>query len=155
MKNGIRNKKIRILFVCTHNSARSQMAEAFLNRLGGDTFEAESAGMERGQINPLVVEAMREKDIDISMARTKDVFDFYKQGRRYEYVIAVCDEASTQGCPIFPGYTTRLRWPFEDPARFTGTDEEKLARIRMVRDEIMRMVGEFVDVHKREERDDR
>ena len=93
--------KTRGLFVCIHNSARSQMAEAFLNNLAGDRFEAESAGLEPGILNPFVVKAMREADIDISGHKTKDVFEFFKQGKRFDYVITVCDEGSAGKCPFF------------------------------------------------------
>ena len=136
-------EKIRVLFICVHNSARSQIAEALLNRLAGDRFEAESAGLEPGQLHPLAVEAMREMGVDISMKQTKGVFDLHGQGRSYGYVIAVCDEAS-QTCPIFPGLPTNLHWSFDDPSAFTGTDEEKLAKMRRVRDEIRRKIEEFI-----------
>ena len=93
----------KVLFICVHNSARSQMAEAFLNKYGGDKFIAESAGLEPGKLNPIVVDAMKEVGIDISANQTKGVFDFFKQGRRYHYVVTVCDEANAERCPIFPG----------------------------------------------------
>src|SRR5574344_130132 len=96
-------EKIKVLFVCIHNSARSQMAETFLNQLGGDKFEAESAGLEPGNLNPIVVDAMKEIGIDISNNKTNSVFDFYKSGKRYHFVFTVCDEASGEKCPIFPG----------------------------------------------------
>ena len=96
-----KSERIRVLFVCVHNSARSQMAEAFLNHLAGDRFEAESAGLEPGDLNPLAVEVMREVGIDISGNQTKSVFQFYKENRLYKYVVAVCDEAA-QTCSIFP-----------------------------------------------------
>src|ERR1700739_2991044 len=127
-------KKMNILFVCVHNSARSQMAEAFLKLYGGDSFEVESAGLEPGTLNPLVVEAMQEIGIDISKNKTKRVFDFIRQSRRFHYVITVCDEASAERCPIFPGVVKRLHWSFEDPSIFQGTKEEKLAKIREIRD---------------------
>jgi arsenate reductase len=111
--------KIKVLFVCVHNSARGQMAEAFLNQLACDKFNAESAGLEPGNLNPLAGEAMKEVDIDISKKnQTKSVFDFFKQGRLYHFVITVCDAASSERCPIFPGLTKRLGWSFEDPASF-------------------------------------
>jgi arsenate reductase len=133
-------KKKKILFVCIHNSARSQMAEAFLNRICGDTFEAKSAGIEPGKLNPVVVEAMREIGIDISQNKTKAVFDFVKSGEAFAYVITVCDEASAERCPIFPGVTTRLHWGFPDPSSFHGSPEEKLARTREVRDAIQEKI---------------
>ena len=132
--------KPKVLFVCIHNSARSQMAEAFLNRLGGDRFEAHSAGLEPGRLNPVVVEAMKEIGIDISGNRTKAVFDYIKAGTPFAYVITVCDEASAERCPIFPGVTTRLHWGFPDPSALQGSVEEKLARTREIRDEIRNKV---------------
>lgn len=137
--------KLRVLFMCIHNSGRSQMAEAFLNKLGGDKFEAESAGLEPGNLNPLVVEAMQEAGIDISKNLTKDVFDFYKQGKRFEYVITVCDEASGEKCPFFPGMKSKIHWSFKDPSSFQGTHDEKLAQIRTVRDAIKKKVEEFIE----------
>jgi arsenate reductase (thioredoxin) len=128
--------KKRVLFVCIHNSARSQMAEAFLNQICGEEFEVHSAGLEPGKLNPIVVEAMQEVGIDISGNKTKAVFDYIKSGKIFAYVITVCDEASAERCPIFPGVTTRLHWSFPDPSSFTGTPEEKLAKTCEVRDTI-------------------
>lgn len=135
---------IKVLFVCVHNSARSQMAEAFLNRYGGGRFTAESAGLTPGTLNPIVVVAMKEEGIDISANRTKKVMDFVKAGKRYHYVITVCDQASAEQCPTFPGVTKRLHWSFEDPSAFTGSYEERLAKTRVVRDQIKSSVLEFV-----------
>ena len=128
--------KKRVLFVCIHNSARSQMAEAFLNQICGEEFEAHSAGLEPGKLNPIVVEAMREIGMDISGNPAKAVFDMFKSGKIFAYVITVCDEASAEGCPIFPGVTRRLHWSFPDPSSMQGTHEEKLAKTREVRDTI-------------------
>ena len=128
--------KLRVLFVCIHNSARSQMAEAFLNRLCPNEFEAHSAGLEPGKLNPVVVEAMQEMGIDISGNPTKSVFDMFKTGKMFAYVITVCDEASAERCPIFPGVTKRLQWSFQDPSSVQGSHEEKLAKTREVRDAI-------------------
>jgi len=128
--------KKRVLFVCIHNSARSQMAEAFLNRLFGETLEAESAGIEPGKLNPVVVEVMREVGIDISGNRTKSVSDMIASGLRFDYVITVCDETSAERCPVFPGSGTRLHWGFPDPSSFSGTPQETLAKTRDVRDAI-------------------
>lgn len=127
-------RKRNVLFVCVHNSARSQMAEAFLKRRCGDEFEAYSAGLEPGTLNPTVVEAMREVGIDISQNETKGVLDFVKAGKIFAYVITVCDEASAERCPIFAGITTRLHWSFPDPSSFDGTDDERLRKTREVRD---------------------
>jgi arsenate reductase (thioredoxin) len=132
------SEKIRkkVLFVCIHNSARSQMAEAFLKKYGGDRFEVESAGLEPGKLNPVVVAAMQEVGIDISENKTKSVFDFYKQGKLYNYVVTVCNESQSERCPVFPGGGNRLHWGFSDPSSFPGTDAEKLAATRKVRDQI-------------------
>ena len=135
--------KKKVLFVCIHNSARSQMAEAFLNQICPDQFEAQSAGIEPGKLNPIVVQAMKEVGIDISGNPTKAVWDFVKEGKTFSYVITVCDETSAERCPIFPGMTTRLHWSFQDPSSFSGTPEEKLARTREVRDTIKRRVEEW------------
>lgn len=139
--------KIRVLFICVHNSARSQMAEAFLNSMGGEHFIAESAGLEPGKLNPIVVEVMKEAGLDISNNATKGVFDFFKQGRFYQYVIAVCDEASAERCPIFPGMAKRLNWSFRDPSSFTGTEESKLQQTRIVRDQIRDEIEKFIRNH--------
>ena len=136
--------KHKILFVCIHNSARSQMAQAFLNKSGGDFFEAESAGLEPGILNPNVVEVMREIGIDISKNGTQSVFDLFKQGKRYDAVITVCDGASAESCPIFPGIVKRIAWSFSDPSQFKGTTEEILQHTRIVRDEIKEKVSAFI-----------
>jgi len=136
--------KIKILFVCIHNSARSQMAEAFVNTYFNDKFTAESAGLEPGTLNPLVVKSMAEIGIDISKNPTKDVFTFFQEGRKFDYVITVCDEASGQRCPIFPGALKKINWSFEDPSALTGTEEEKLTKIVSIRDSIKAKVDEFL-----------
>lgn len=137
---------IKVLFVCVHNSARSQMAEAFANFYGKGKIFAESAGLEPGTLNPYVVEVMKEKGIDISNNQTKSVFDFYKSGKKYNYVITVCDEASGEQCPIFPGVTERLHWSFEDPSTFVGSKEEILEKVRGVRDKIEQKVKEWIEI---------
>jgi arsenate reductase len=136
--------KIKVLFVCVHNSARSQMAEAFMNKFAGDRFHAESAGLEPGILNPLVVKVMQEIGIDISRNETNDVFDFYKQGRMYSYVITVCDESNGERCPLFPGITQKIAWSFDDPSALTGSEEEKLNAIRTIRDKIKIKIQEFI-----------
>lgn len=128
--------KRSVLFVCVHNSARSQMAEAFLNQRCPDDFAAESGGLEPGTINPLAVAAMREVGIDLSNKDTKSTFDLLKRGRQYSYVITVCDEASAERCPVFPGGARRLHWSLPDPAAAQGTWEERLAQTRLIRDQI-------------------
>jgi arsenate reductase (thioredoxin) len=134
----------KVLFVCIHNSARSQMAEAYLNHLGADLFEAESAGLEPGTLSPLAVTVMKEEGIDISGSRTKDVFEFLQQGRRYAFVITVCDETAAERCPVFPGSATRLYWGFADPGALTGSQEERLAATRKIRNQIKRQVEGFL-----------
>ncbi len=136
----------KVLFVCNHNSARSQMAEAFLNNLGKGKFEAESAGLEPGTLNPVVIEVMKEAGIDISNNKTKDVFDFFKQGKQFDYVITVCDDSVAEQCPFFPSQKGKMHWSFKDPSRFTGTQEEILAQVRTVRNTIEKEITEFIDV---------
>jgi arsenate reductase (thioredoxin) len=133
----------KILFVCIHNSARSQMAEAFLKKYGGDHFIVESAGLEPGDINPNVVTVMQEVGIDLSKKGTQSVFDLFRAGRLYNAVVTVCDEASAERCPIFPGRVKRIPWSFKDPSTFTGTQEEILEQTRQVRDEIEKTVRDF------------
>lgn len=139
-------RKIKVLFVCGRNTARSQMAEAFLKDMGGGRFEAESAGMEAGlEVNPLAVEVMKEVGLDISGNAVKKVFDLYVAGKNYHYVIAVCDKAKADQCPIFPGMLVqRLDWPFDDPATLEGSREEQLDGARRIRDEIQKSVKAFI-----------
>jgi arsenate reductase (thioredoxin) len=127
---------IKVLFVCIHNSARSQMAEAFLKRTGVKSFEVFSAGIEAGVLNPVVVEVMKETGIDISGNQTKNVSEFIERGEVFDYVITVCDETSAERCPYFPGKVQRLHWNFRDPSGFMGTHEDRLGETRVVRDEI-------------------
>ena len=140
----MRDMTRRVLFLCIHNSARSQMAAAYLKRFGGGRFDVESAGLEPGKLNPMVVQAMRDDGIDISGNKTQSVFDLFKSGQRFQYVISVCDAASAERCPIFPGVTTRLNWSFADPSAFTGTDEERLRKTIGVRDEIREKVNQWL-----------
>jgi len=137
-------RPVSVLFVCIHNSARSQMAEAFLNKYGNGRFVVESAGIEPGLLNLLVVKAMSEIGIDISTNVTKDVQTVINRGRTFDYVVTVCDETSAERCPIFPGVTTRLHWGFSDPSQLAGTDEEKLPAIRNILRAIESRVREFV-----------
>ncbi len=137
-------EKMKVLFVCVHNSARSQMAEAFLKKIAGDKFEVESAGIEPGILNPIVVKVMKEIGIDISNNKTKSVFDFYKQGKRYNYVITVCDESQSEKCPIFPGAIKQIHMGFEDPTGFKGTEEEKLIETRKIRNQIEAKIKEWL-----------
>jgi arsenate reductase len=134
-----------VLFVCIHNSARSQMAEAYLNRFGEEKFRAESAGLEPGILNPLVVDVLKEDGIDISRNVPKGVSRFLQSGRQFTYVITVCDGAAAEKCPVFPGKGERRHWEFPDPSAFTGSREERLARTREVRDLIKETVKQFVE----------
>jgi arsenate reductase len=142
----VTERKIRVLFVCGHNSARSQIAEVFLGQIGGAAFQVESAGLELAdRINPLVVEVMKEVGFDLSGKSMQRVFDLFQEGRLFDYVITVCDAAKAGKCPIFPGICTRLHWPFEDPASLEGSREERLQTTRRIRDEIRRKIEEWVD----------
>jgi arsenate reductase len=134
-----------VLFVCVHNSARSQMAEEYLRRLSDGRLEVESAGFEPGEINPLVIEALREDGIDISGKTTQSVFELFKRGARYKYVITVCEESEEGKCPIFPGMTHRLHLPFPDPSKLEGTHEEKMAKVREIRGDIEKMMADFLE----------
>ena len=138
-------EKTRVLFICVHNSARSQMAEAFLKKFAGERFEAESAGLEPGVLNPLAVKAMGEIGIDISAKTTRSAFDLLRQGKWYGWVITVCDESQAEACPIFPGVSQRRHWSFPDPAAFTGSDEEKLEQVRKLRDRIAEKVKGWLE----------
>lgn len=139
---------INVLFVCVHNSARSQMAEAFLNRLGEGLFVSESAGLEKGTLNPYVIKVMHEIGFDLSQNQTKDVFDFFKQGKTYSYVIKVCDVIHGQRCPVFPGALKDVYWNITDPASILGTEDEILAHVRLIRDEIKSRVVKFMSDNK-------
>ena len=125
--------KQRVLFLCTHNSARSQMAEGLLRHLAGDRFEAYSAGTEATQVRPLAIEAMAELGIDVSGQESKTL-DRYL-GEPFDAVITVCDQAA-EACPVFPGARRRLHWSFPDPSKATGSEADQLAVYRQVRDDI-------------------
>ncbi len=134
----------RVLFVCVHNGGRSQICEAFLKRYARERFDVQSAGLEPGELNPLVVQAMAEVGIDISNNKTKDVFHIWRSGQIFQYVIAVCDKEAAEKCPIFPGIVTRLHWPFPDPAKVTGTLQQRLEEVRRIRDEIAAKVQDWL-----------
>lgn len=121
------------------------MAEAWLNHICGDFFSAESAGLEPGTLNPFVVRAMQEIGIDISQKKTQAVFDVFKAGKLFSHVVTVCDETSAEKCPVFPGITKRLHWSFADPSALTGNDEEKMAGVRKIREEIRAKVEEWCE----------
>ena len=126
-------QRSRVLFLCTHNSARSQMAEGLLRQLAGDRFEVMSAGTEATHIRPLAIRAMDEIGIDISGQESKTLDRYLDEP--FDYVITVCDDAN-EACPFFPGAANRLHWSFEDPSRVEGSEEERLAVFRAVRDRI-------------------
>jgi arsenate reductase len=125
-----------ILFVCIHNSARSVMAEAFVNHFCGDHYRAQSAGLEPGKLNPIVAEAMAEIGIDVSGHQPRAVADVIRSGKQFDTVVTVCDGAAAERCPTFPGKVERLHWGFPDPSALQGTHEEKLAETRRIRDHI-------------------
>ena len=133
--------KESVLFICTHNSARSQMAEGLLRHLAGDRFEVESAGTEKTHVRPLAIEAMKELGIDITAQTSKTIASL--GNRQFDWAITVCDNAN-EACPIFPGGTRRLHWSFDDPSAAKGSDEERLAVFRRVRDQIRAKIEEFV-----------
>ena len=130
--------KTKVLFLCTGNSTRSHMAEAFLRRLGAERFEAYSAGIEPSTLNPLTVRVMEEIGIDMSRHFTKGLTQYLGK-EHFGYLITVCDRAEAK-CPIFPGMGVRLHWSFEDPAAFEGSAKEKLEKFRQVRDQIQTAV---------------
>ena len=134
----------RILAICIHNSARSQMVEEYLRAFGGDLFEVMSAGIEPGVLNPIVVELLKEDGIDISGKATRSVFDLHAAGERFDYVIAVCDAEAAERCPIFPAEEARLHWPFPDPSGLSGSPEERRDAVRKIRDAIKERVEQFV-----------
>ena len=135
--------RARVLFLCTHNSARSQMAEGLLRHLAGSGFEVHSAGTEATLVRPLAIRAMEELGIDISGQESKTLDRYLEEP--FDYVITVCDDAN-EACPFFPGARNRLHWSFEDPSRAGGSEEERLALFRRVRDEIReRIEQEFVN----------
>lgn len=136
-----RTARPRVLFLCTANSARSQMAEGLLRALAGDRFEVVSAGVEPGSLHPLAVKAMAEMGIDISTQMAKSVDRFL--GQEFDYVITVCD-AAAERCPVFPGRARRLHWSIEDPANATGTEEERIRTFRVARDALRAHIEGFL-----------
>lgn len=133
MTAGAARERLRVLFLCVHNSARSQMAEGLLRARAGDRFEVCSAGSEVAEVRPLAIRAMAEIGINISAQRSKTTDEF--AGEEFDYVITVCDDAR-EACPYFPGAVRRLNWPFEDPSAARGSEDERLAVFRRVRDAI-------------------
>lgn len=139
------NNKIKVLFICIRNSGRSQIAEAYLKKIGGERFEVESAGYKPEPVNPLVLEVMKEEGLDLSTKTPQSAWDCFKEGRLYQYVITVCDRAHEEECPLFPKPFTQLHWPYPDPETFNGTEEEKLEQTRKLRDAIKGRIGKFVE----------
>lgn len=142
--------KVSVLFLCTGNSARSQMAEGFLRHFAGDRFEACSAGLDPAPIHPMTVRVMRERGIDISSQRSKDLKEYL--GRKsFRYVIIVCEQAN-RSCPrLWPGVTERLLRPFDDPAKAEGSEEERLDKFRQVRDQVEARIKTWLtDLEKQE-----
>ncbi len=133
----------RVLFVCIHNSARSQMAEAFLQKVCREQFEVQSAGLEPGTLNPLVVRVMKEVGIDISGNETRSVGDILNRGESFDHVITVCDEASAERCPVLPGPGHRHHWGFPDPSALKGSEEDRLPETRRIRDQILSRIREW------------
>ena len=135
---------MRVLILCTGNSARSQMAEGLLRHDGGAAFEVASAGTKPSHVRPEAIAAMREIGIDISGHRSKSVDEF--AGQEFDYVITVCDNAK-ESCPVFPAATKRIHWSLEDPAAVQGTEEQKLAEFRRVRDQLRSLLRHFVEAN--------
>jgi arsenate reductase len=133
--------KQRVLFLCTHNSARSQIAEGFLRAKAGDRFEVQSAGTEKTAVHPLAIRAMAERGIDISGHKSKVFVGLMEEP--WDYLITVCDDANER-CPFVPGTRKRLHWSFEDPSRAAGSEEERLAVFRRVRDQIKARLSEWL-----------
>jgi arsenate reductase len=136
--------KPRVLAICIHNSARSQMTEELLKKYGGDSFEVESAGIEPGKVNPYVQKLLLEEGVDISGKATQSVFDLHKAGKSFDYVIAVCGKEAEEQCPVFPAEKERIHWPFPDPSKASGSEEEILDYIRPIKEQIKEKVLEFV-----------
>lgn len=140
----------RVLFVCVHNSARSQLAEEYLRRAAGARYEVESAGLEPGELNPCVVEILAAEGIAIADKATRSVFDVYRSGRTFDLVITVCDPAAGELCPSFPGPMRRLSWPFPDPAGFSGSHDEVLAQTRHLAHAVRSRIEQFVEQERME-----
>ncbi len=136
------SNKPSVLFICQHNSGRSQMAEAYLNRMADGTLHIESAELDPAKrVNPLVVQVMKEEGFDLSTKKPQRVFDLFKTGRLFSHVITVCYDFESK-CPVFPGITKRWHWPFPDPAKVTGSEAEKLKKVREIRGQIKRWLSD-------------
>ena len=136
--------KKKVLFICVHNSARSQISEELLRKLGGDRFEVESAGLEPGELNPYVIKVLGEEGVDITGKKTQSATELLEQGKEFKYVITVCDETSAEQCPIFPGNAKRLHWGFPDPSHFEGTEDEIINKVRILKERIKGKIREFI-----------
>jgi len=135
--------KTSVVFICVHNSARSQMAEAYLKAIGRHRFDVQSAGFKPAKINPFVVEAMKEEGIDLSKKETQSVFKLFQKGVLFDYVITVCKDSEGK-CPVFPGITKRINWPFEDPETFKGDHDKILEQVKELRDQIKAKIQSWV-----------
>jgi len=134
----------KVLFICGHNSGRSQMAEALLAKMGGSEFTVKSAGLHPSDaVNPLMVTVMQELGIDMSGHTPKSAFDLFKAGELFTHVVTVCDKETDENCPIYPGIQKRENWPFPDPEKLTGTHEEKLIKLRKIRDDIKQRLIDY------------
>ena len=137
--------KQNIIVICIHNSARSQMAEAYLKHFAGDRFEVYSAGLEPGNLNPTVVEAMKIEDIDISKNTTNSVNEYIDGHISFDFVVTVCDETAAERCPYFPGQGKRFHWGFKDPSALEGESGDKLKHTIAIRDDIKERIKQFID----------
>lgn len=140
------NATRKVLFVCAHNAARSRMAAAFLRELGGDEYVVASAGFEACEVDPLVIEAMALAGVPLGPTRAQPtVFELFKAGHFFHYVISVCDQELGEKCPLFPGVSERITWSFRDPRAFVGDHAERLARVIEVRDEIRARIKRWLE----------
>ena len=140
--------KTKVLFICSHNTTRSQMAQALLTKYGGDDFEVLSAGINAGELNPMAVEVIKEdENMDISSYTTNNILDYFKEGKHFHYVITVCDEARKEPCPIFPSLDGVLHWNISSPA-CNGTYEEKKAKVIQSKDELKVNILKFIELVK-------
>lgn len=140
--------KTKVLFICSHNTTRSQMAQALLSKYGGDDFEVLSAGINAGKLNPMAVEVIREdENMDISSYITNNILDYFKEGKHFHYVITVCDEAKKEPCPIFPSLDGVLHWNISSPA-CNGTYEEKKTKVIQSKDELKVNILKFIELVK-------
>ena len=146
------NEKKKVLFICVHNSARSQIAEVYLREFGDDLFEVESAGLEPGRLNPYVVEVLKEDGIDITDKKTKSAWELFRAGKRYDYVITVCSREAEEKCPVWPQPTERRSWSYPDPSKFTGTEEEITVKVRELRNIMKEQVKQFIESYRNNER---